>query len=1299
MYKTSAIESRVILLLAANPAETARLRLDQEERRIRASIERSRLRNRLQLESRQAVRQKDVRRAVLELRPAIVHFCGHGEGEEGLVLEGEDGTAHLVDAEALAGFFQNFAEYVRCIVLNACFSVAQAEAIARHIDFVIGMKSAIEDQAALGYAEAFYDALGAGSTLPEAHRIASNAPCWNSSSSSELTRLYARSDAMPYLLEEPSNQHDYRSSAPASDFFVSRPELNQLMAALTDRTDSGRSQGTQIALTTALRGAGGFGKTALAIAISSQEEVRRNFPNGILWVTFGQNLNESQRLNRVRDLLRWWSRREPPFYETLETASAALREQLSGEPVLLILDDIWLAADVEPFLGLKSPAALLMTTRNSRALPSAAENITVDALPLSNAMELLGFGLHPTPDSRDLKNLAQKLGEWPILLRLVNSQLKEEYRLGLKPEEALQSVEQVLIELGLTAFDRNDEEARELAIHRTVEASLQRLSALQHKQYCQLAIFQEDEKIPLSILRLLWGQGKGDVRRLCARLASMSLLYQFDPIGSWIQLHDVMRGYLLQDQEAQIAHAHQQFVDKCQKAESKLLGEDVKAYLAARLPYHLHGAGNIAELEELTFSYKWLLEKITRFGVNSAIDDLDLLSEDSDREALQRALGLSRSSLSRDPTQLASHLYGRLFGSPSPRIESLLQQAEQEHGAPWLRPVKASFQQPSGPILYSTDAHHEKVLAITQVDETRFATGSEDGCIHIWDFSSGQILQTLPTTKTTVNPARQLLISSSGHLVSGCEDGTVSLWDLEEERVVHVLGGATSPISVLCQQERHLIAGTQSGELLLWDLETWKQVGSFDGHSSAITGIGFLDRKTVISSSKDNTLRVWNFSSRWCKRTLRTPPLAAAEAMEVIGSREVVIGTLIGDIQVWRPLSRNTRPRRSVRYPSLGLEALCLVDRDLGISSVGGRSTIQIWNPLEATLGATIHNPGGEVTSLSKFGTSHLISGSKAGKISVWAIEELRSTMKGDARLPIFAIESLGDTTVAATSGSTLQIWNAKDGTLLRNLEGHTDTVNSICTSDDRRIISASSDNTIKVWDSSSGELLQSIECSESPGAIATFGGTLLIVAPLNAIRDKAPVRILILDQGKEVSALPQVPGVVATLTTLDARFIIAGTYEGHILHLDISTVTDRRNLILKGHERGVLSLAIFDEQYLASGSLDRTIRLWDLFKGEDYKVLTGHEMEVTGLAFISPQLLASTSMDHSLRIWDLARGRELLSVRLDTGLSSLALLPDRRTLVTGDSSGQLHFFRLENLTHQTFPSRRPRSSIKKPIK
>jgi hypothetical protein len=165
-----------ILILAANPQSTPRLRLDEELRDIEAGLRRSQQRDQFTLTQRLAVRPRDIQRAMLEETPQIVHFSGHGDGAEGLVFEDDAGQAQRVSGEALAGLFALFADPtepnpIHCVVLNGCYSAIQAEAIAEQVPYVVGMTQAIGDRAAIDFAVGFYDALGAGRSVEFAYKL------------------------------------------------------------------------------------------------------------------------------------------------------------------------------------------------------------------------------------------------------------------------------------------------------------------------------------------------------------------------------------------------------------------------------------------------------------------------------------------------------------------------------------------------------------------------------------------------------------------------------------------------------------------------------------------------------------------------------------------------------------------------------------------------------------------------------------------------------------------------------------------------------------------------------------------------------------------------------------------------------------------------------------------------------------------------------------------------------------------------------------------------------------------------
>lgn len=173
------VADKTILLLAANPLaanpkNTIYLRLQEEERDIK---ERLRLAGygKVPIYSTGATRTRDIYQALLDFDPQIVHFSGHGAGQEGLVFEDETGHEKLVNSEAIADLFRLFSDRVECVILNACYSEIQAQAIRQHIDYVIGMSQAIGDRAAIEFAVGFYAALGAGRPYEFSYDLGCNA--------------------------------------------------------------------------------------------------------------------------------------------------------------------------------------------------------------------------------------------------------------------------------------------------------------------------------------------------------------------------------------------------------------------------------------------------------------------------------------------------------------------------------------------------------------------------------------------------------------------------------------------------------------------------------------------------------------------------------------------------------------------------------------------------------------------------------------------------------------------------------------------------------------------------------------------------------------------------------------------------------------------------------------------------------------------------------------------------------------------------------------------------------------------
>jgi WD40 repeat protein len=123
------------------------------------------------------------------------------------------------------------------------------------------------------------------------------------------------------------------------------------------------------------------------------------------------------------------------------------------------------------------------------------------------------------------------------------------------------------------------------------------------------------------------------------------------------------------------------------------------------------------------------------------------------------------------------------------------------------------------------------------------------------------------------------------------------------------------------------------------------------------------------------------------------------------------------------------------------------------------------------------------------------------------------------------------------------------------------------------------------------------------------------------------------------------------------------------------NVATGKEILTLQGHQKSVKSVSFSpDGQTLATGSDDNTIKLWNVATGKEIRTLQGHQESFYSVSF-SPdgQTLASSSDDNTIKLWNVATGKEILTLQGHQNfVRSVSFSPDGQTLATGSDDNTI---------------------------
>ncbi|WP_437969798.1 NB-ARC domain-containing protein [Sorangium sp. So ce260] len=1261
-----------ILFLAADPVGATRLALGREAREIAHRLRAAPRGGALEVKQEWAVRVGDLQACLLrhQAHLRVIHFSGQGSSAGQLLVEDDVGGAVPLDREALARLFALLAGHVRCVVLSACFSLDQARAIAQHVDCVVGLEAALENEARIVWSSAFYQALGFGESVEKAaalggnalelHGLAGAAPRLVVRERVKASAVYVGALGSPFLVPFTRNPG-----------FVGRADDLVNLHALLQK---GEAVGVRPAM---LTGMGGIGKTQLAVEyVHAQREA---YPDGIYWVNAAASW-EDEFARLAVDV--GCGVGDAPESERRRRLTVAFAAYLRERPeALVVFDNVedprTLRTADAGFIPVELGCRLLFTTRR-RDAGKHFTSLEVGVLPREAAMALLlAERAACGPGELDAaRMICRRLGHLPLALVLASAFL------GQHPQIALHDYLDRLAEEGcLPAVDDNGVEALDLATQHTaaVGATLrfqwQALESEPARRVLQAAaLLGEAEQVPRARLSLLTGlrdrAEKGRASPLGEALRAASQLWLVEE---------------LTDEEVRI---------------HPLVREFIESTIADRSGF---AAACAMRMGEALWDMGRLHEEVAGRGIDAVLTDLRAgaaLAPEQRLVRLIRPLDLEAHNLrSWGPTQEPGFFLQQLrnccLNLGEGDVQALAEARLRQANWLWLR-ERIPTRHMLAALVRTLEGHTADVYDVAVTAEGRFIiSASSDTTLKVWDLATGQAIRTLKghtdgvssvavtldgrfavsaswdrTLKVWDLAAEQAICTLKGHsgrvtsvavtangqlAISASWDKTIKVWDIAAGQVVHTLVGHRSNVTsiTVTADGRFAVSASLDRTLIVWDVTTGEAIRTLTGHTPDITSVAVTaDSRFAISASLNHTLTVWDIAAGQVSRTLHGHTGGVRDVAVTPNGRFAVSASEDKTIIVWDLASGQAV--RTLQGHAAGVTGVTVTpDGGLAVSASEDR-TIKIWNIASGEENRFHPRSGTYVSSVALTSDGRFAVSIRRASIRAWDAEE---------RFDGFRRPNQND---------SCDVWDIVAEQVIDTHEGYRRGLPEAVTADRRFAIyrpwKEETRKTLNVWDLAARRVICTL-AAHRPDVycLAVTADGRFAVSMSGWWRDQATT-VWDLTTGRAIQSLQGSPSdMVGVAVTADCGFAVTASKCG-IQVWDLTTGQAIRRI-----DRDRAALAANGRLAVTTSKHD--LEVWDLATGQTIRTLQGHISLVNGAAVTEDGRFAvSASDDRTIKVWDLATGKALSTRATEVPLECCALTNDAKTIVVGDAAGTVHF-------------------------
>ncbi len=545
------------------------------------------------------------------------------------------------------------------------------------------------------------------------------------------------------------------------------------------------------------------------------------------------------------------------------------------------------------------------------------------------------------------------------------------------------------------------------------------------------------------------------------------------------------------------------------------------------------------------------------------------------------------------------------------------------------------LRQRDGALQGSMTAHEGGVTGIAWLgdrDEARLCSAGRDQHIRVWEWRLEREVQSWTAHADVIRGLAALSASASAGTLASCsDDRTVRIWDPSSGRELAVLRGSHDRVMCLAAGEGPtLFSGGEDRCVRMWSADPPRELRVLRGPTDTVRCVAVAPGGVqLVSGGDDRVLRLWNVDTgRERAAGAHAQRINCAGVLRGEDGNAAFVATGSDDetVRIWS--ARSGEELHVFRGHGGPVNALGVDPRGRWVVTGGEDGTVRVWRP---GAGATAEHSATNQGATNQGATEHV------------------------ARVNLLAAGFGGTTFVSASEDGTAKIWRASDGALITTLRGHSAAVTAVMAVDRKYLVSASADHTLRVWNAANGDPLRTLGSTEPPhdkslllwsNAERERRGHNAAVTALARIgrrvasgsRDGS-VQLWDIETGEAIRAFTGGHGVIETLIHAeDAGLLIATGSSPDVAVWSVDDANGAR--LLHGHSSRI-ACAAYDRGVFVTGSLDKTVRVWDPASGRAEATLFDHADWVTAVGVDTAAGVAvSGSRDGAVIVWDIASGR-----------------------------------------------------------